>query len=257
VLRFASLLTFAAAVTAVATVNLAIRPGPAETLQATLQGEAAGDAAGAFSGSIALNGSATALPVSGQAQRTGGRLRLSLTVRYADVPADWANRVKLGTLDFRLVGTVAGKDRVEWSGSLPWNAISVEGEEETSSAFVRLTSLDLTSFSLFESEARAVVSVRNPFSFPLKIAGASYRLFADGREVGSGQTQGLLLHPKQDNALDFPIEIEHGAMLAAAGGALTSGGVIDGRLQGELKVRLPGGDIAVPLDLSGKVSLSQ
>jgi LEA14-like dessication related protein len=135
--------------------------------------------------------------------------------------------------------------------------VSVEGEKETASRFVRLVSLDLTHFSLLESEARAVVSVRNPFSFPLKVAGASYRVFADGSEVGSGQTQGLVLHPRQENPLDFPIEIEHGPMLAAAGSALASGGQIDGRLRGRLTVRLAGGDIEVPLDLSGKFSLTE
>jgi LEA14-like dessication related protein len=144
---------------------------------------------------------------------------------------------------------------VEWSGSLPWSAVSVEGEKETVSEFVRLASLELTNFSLFESEARAVVAVRNPFAFPLKVAGASYRVFANGREVGSGRTQGLLLRAGQDNSLDFPIEIEHGQMLAAAGSALASGGEIDGQLRGRLSVRLPGGDIEFPLELSGRFAL--
>jgi LEA14-like dessication related protein len=245
----------AAAVAAAPPIGLAIRPGPADTFNATLTGDAPGEAAGVFSGSIALNGSPTTLPVSGRAERTGGRLRVPLTLRYADIPADWANRLRLGTLDYRVLGTVAGRDRLEWSGSIPWSGVSVEGEKETASVFVRLASLELTSFTFFESEARAVVSVRNPLSFPLKVAGASYRLFANDREVGSGQLQGLLLHAKQDNSLDFPIEIEHGQLLAAAGSALASGGEIDGQLRGELQVRLPGGDIAVPLNLSGKVSL--
>ena len=120
---------------------------------------------------------------------------------------------------------------------------------------MRLGNLELTRFSLLESEARAVVHVRNPFSFPLKIAGASYRLFADGREVGSGEAPGLILHPAQDNTLEFPIEVAHGDLLAAAGSALASGGEVDGRLAGELSVRLPGGDVPVPLDLSGRINL--
>jgi LEA14-like dessication related protein len=97
--------------------------------------------------------------------------------------------------------------------------------------------------------------VRNPFAFPLKVASATYRLFANGREVGSGETRGLLLHPKQDNALDFPAELDHSALLGAAGGALASGGEVDGRLNGVLVVRLPGGDLPVPLDLSGRFAL--
>ena len=136
--------------------------------------------------------------------------------------------------------------------------MSVEGEQETASAFVRLSSLELTSFTLFESEAAG----RRLGEKSLFVPAEDRRRRPTGSSPtavrsGSGQTQGLLLQPKQDNALDFPIEIEHGSMLAAAGGALASGGEIDGRLQGTLSVRLPGGDIAVPLDLSGKVSLTQ
>jgi hypothetical protein len=44
-------------------------------------------------------------------------------------------------------------------------------------------------------------------------------------------------------------------LISAAGSALASGGEIDGRLQGQLQVRLASGDVAVPLDLSGRMSL--
>jgi LEA14-like dessication related protein len=259
VLRLLSILTVAASAAATP-MTLGVRPGPTENFTAILTGEVPGAAAGSVSVSIRLNGAPTVLTVSHpKSERVGGRLRVFLTMDYAMVPADWVDHLRLGSIEYDVHGQLAEKKLVpwHWSGSMPWSAVSVEGREETASAFIRLSSLEMTSFSLFESEARAVVTVRNPFSFPLKIAGATYRLFANGREVGSGQTQGLLLHPKQDNALDFPIGVEHGPMLAAAGGALAAGGEIDGRLQGELSVRLPGGDIAIPLDLSGKVSLSQ
>jgi LEA14-like dessication related protein len=136
-----------------------------------------------------------------------------------------------------------------------WTDVAVEGEKETAERFVRLGSLQLTSLSIFQSEAQAEVSVRNPFSFPLKVASARYELFANGRAVGSGETQGLILHPRQENTLDLPVELEHGALIAAAGSALAGGGEIDGRLQGQLQVRLATGDVAVPLDLSGRMSL--
>ena len=255
-IRLLTVLALAAAAAASPLV-LAIRPGSSGSFAAVVSGQAPGDASGAFSGSVALNGSPDAIPVRGNAHRSGGRLTVPLSLRYADIPADWANRFRPGALDVRLEGSVEGKEPVHWTASVPWNAIQVDGEKETVAQFVRLTSLELTRFSLFESEAQAVVSVRNPFSFPLKIAGASYTVFANDAEVGSGRTQGLLLHAGQDNVLDFPIEIEHGPMLAAAGSALSSGGQIDGRLRGRLAVRLPGGDIEVPLDLSGKFSLTE
>jgi len=236
-------------------IAVAIRPVSADSFTVVASGDAAGDASGAFSGTIAFNGAGDPLAVAGRAERTGSRLRIALPLRYAQIPADWASRVRPGFFDYRLPGTVAGRDRVEWAGTLPWKDVSIEGEREVVSGFVRLSSLEVTRFSLFESEARAVVSVRNPFSFPLKLAGASYRLFANGREVGSGQTPGLLLRQAQDNDLDFPIEIEHGELLGAAGSALAAGGEVDGRLVGQLSVRLPQGDVAVPLDLSGKLDL--
>ncbi len=255
-IRLLPILALAAAAAA-SPLTLAIRPGSAATVAAVLSGQAPGHADGAFSGSVALNGSPDAIPVRGTAQRSGGLLTVPLTIRYADVPADWANRFRPGSLDVRLEGSIEGGEPIHWTAAVPWNAIRVEGEKETVAQFVRLASLELTSFSLFESEARAVVSVKNPFSFPLKIAGASYTVFANDAEVGSGRTQGLLLHAGQDNALDFPIEIEHGPMLAAAGSALASGGRVAGHLRGRLAVRLPGGDIEVPLDLSGEFALTE
>jgi LEA14-like dessication related protein len=238
-----------------APIGLAIHAGAADTFTAIVTGQARGDAAGAFSGTLTLNGSPAQIPVTGRAERAGGRLQLPLTLRYADIPADWADRFRLGTFDYRLRGTVAGREPLEWTGTMPWGQVAVEGEKDAVSRFVRLASLQITRLSLFESEARASVAVRNPFSFPLKVASASYRLFADEREVGAGEARGLLLHPGKDNTLDFPIEIEHGELLAAAGSALASGGEIDGHLRGELRVRLPGGDITVPLDLSGRLNL--
>ncbi len=251
--RFLCLLALAAA--ASSPIGLVVRPGAGESFTAVVTGEAPGAASGAFSGALTLNGSPSELRVSGQAERTGGRLRIPLAVRYSDVPADWVERFRLRDFDYRLRGTVAGRERVEWSGAMRWAEVAIEGEKETAERFVRLGSLQLTSLSFFESEAQAQVSVRNPFSFPLKISSARYELFANGSAVGSGQTGALVLHPGRENSLDLPVELEHGALIAAAGNALASGGEIDGRLQGQLQVRLPAGNIAVPLDLSGRLSL--
>jgi len=235
--------------------SLAIRPGPAETLTVVATGDAPGDQAGAFSGTVSLNGSPAEVKVAGQAERVGGRLRVPLTLKYAEIPADWADRFRLGTFDYRLKGILGGREPIDWSGAMPWKDVGVESEKETASQFVRLGSLRITHFSLFESEARASVSVRNPLSFPLKVARVEYRLLANGREVGAGETRGLLLHAAQENTLDFPIDIEHGQLLAAAGSALAGGGEIEARLHGQLLVRLPNGDITVPLDLSGKLDM--
>jgi len=96
--------------------------------------------------------------------------------------------------------------------------------------------------------------VRNPFSFPLRIAETEYTLSAEGREVGGGSTRGMILHPTQNNVLSLPVEIDHGALLSAAGKALLSGGDVRVELNGKLVVRMKGGDIPVPLHLTGHLT---
>jgi len=48
--------------------------------------------------------------------------------------------------------------------------------------------------------------------------------------------------------------VDHGELLSAAGGALVSGDDVAVRLTGRLVVRLKGGDLSVPLALSGNLS---
>lgn len=219
------------------------------TLRVTLSG--AGDlAAGPFRGTIAINDSPAELPVSGPVERAGAQWRLPVTVRYADVPADWADRFRPDGFTYRL-RAASGR---EWTGSCRWKDVEVEGSRDAAAEFLTLDDVSLTNVSLLSSEARARLTVRNPFAFPLKIASTRYTLFADGREVGAGQTQGMILHAAQKNVLTLPIDVDHSELLAVAGGALVSGGDVAVKLQGRLVVRLKGGDVAVPIALSGHLS---
>jgi LEA14-like dessication related protein len=237
-------------------VEIDIRPGPTETFAATLVGSAPGVGAGTFVGRISVNGSPAELPVQARAESSGnGRLRLPLTLRYAEIPQDWANRFRAERFDYRLSGRVGQSSSVEWAGTARWDAVGVEGERETVGRFVRLVTVEVTDVSLLSSDARAVLSVRNPFSFPLTIASSRYRVTADGRLLGSGSTRGILLRPRQLNTVLLPLGVEHAALISAAGGAVLSGEGVPARLEGSLAVRLPGGDVAVPIDLAGRVSM--
>jgi len=205
---------------------------------------------GPFQGAISVNNSAAELPLSGTVERAGKEWKLPVTVRYADVPADWADRFRPDGFTYRL-RSASGR---EWTGSSRWNEVELEGSRDAAEEFLKLDDVTLTNVSLLSSEAHAQLTVRNPFSFPLKIASTEYTLFADGREVGSGQTQGMILHAAQKNHLALPIDVDHSSLLAAAGGALVSGGDVAVRLQGRLVVRLKGGDVTVPLAMSGHLS---
>ena len=222
-------------------------------LRVTLSGPAAELAPGPFKGSIAINGSASEMPVAGTVAHSGGQFVLPFVVRYADVPADWADRFRAEGFTYRLRAAGGSAPR-EWTGTRSWKDVEVEGGRDTLAEFLVLDDVVLTNVSLLSSEARAQLSVRNPFSFALKIARMDYVLFADGREVGTGRTQGLILHPSQKNVLALPIDVDHGELLSAAGGALVSGGDVAVKLTGRLVVRLKGGDLSVPLALSGNLS---
>lgn len=219
-------------------------------LKVVLSGPAAELEPGPFKGTIAINGSAAELPLSGTVVRDGDRWRLPAVVAYTDVPADWADRFQPDGFTYRL-RAASGR---EWAGTRSWKDVELAGDRDAMASYVALDDVTLTQMSLLSSEARAQVTVRNPFAFPLKIASTEYVLYANGREVGSGQTQGMILHPRQKNVLALPIDVDHADLLAAAGGALVSGGDVAVRLKGRLVVRLKGGDVIVPLALSGNLS---
>jgi LEA14-like dessication related protein len=221
-------------------------------LRVTLSGPAADLAPGPFRGAISINGSAAEIPVAGTVSHAGGLWTLPVTVRFADVPEDWADRFKPGGFTYRLRST--GASPREWTGARSWKDVELEGSRDALAGFLVLDDVALTDVSLLSSEATAQLSVRNPFAFALKIAAADYVLFADGREIGSGSARGLLLHPAQKNVLRLPIDVDHAAFLSAAGGALVSGGDVAAQLKGKLVVRLKGGDVVVPLALSGNLS---
>jgi LEA14-like dessication related protein len=224
-------------------------------LVVTLSGPAADLPAGPFRGAISLNGSPVELPIAGTVAHAEGRWRLPVTVRYAEVPADWADRFRPETFSYRLRGGVSGAPR-EWTGTRPWRDVEIDGDRETLAGFLELSHVGLTHVSLFSSEATAELALRNPFSFPLKIAETQYTLLADGQEVGEGQTRGLLLHPSQKNVLSLPIEIDHAQLLSAAGKAAAAGGEVAVRLKGHLVIRLKSGDLTVPLNLASSLHAS-
>jgi len=232
--------------------SLSVRILDEQKAKVTISGTGSDMPAGPFQGEVSVNGSDARLPVAGTVTRDGARWSLPIEVKFASIPADWAERVKLDAFTCRLQGKV-GDVQKEWSESGTWKQIEVDAGD-SQEKFLHLKDVQLTEMTLTSSEAQAQVAVRNPFSFPLKIASTEYTLFAEGQEVGSGGTQGMILHPTQTNVLSLPIEIDHAALLSAAGKGLLSGGDVRVTLEGRLVLRLKGGDLPVPLHLTGHLS---
>jgi LEA14-like dessication related protein len=233
--------------------GFSVRVAADSQVRVTISGPAAELAPGPFRGTIALNGSSAGLPLSGTVTHAGGRFQLPVTTRYADVPADWADRFTPQTFSYRLTGGAGGAPR-EWNGSAAWKDVEIEEDRDVLSHFLALEDVRLTELSLLSSKAQARLAIRNPFAFDLKIAGMEYTLSVEGRVVGEGGTKGMIVHAAQRNLLALPIELDHGELIAAAGQALLAGGDVEVRLRGRLIVRLKGGDLVVPLNLSGRLT---
>ena len=124
---------------------------------------------------------------------------------------------------------------------------------ESSDKFLALQNVRLTDVSLLSSEAVGELMLVNPLGFDVKIAEATYVLLAEGEPVGEGSARGLILRGQRKNTLRLPIAIDHASLLSAAGRAAMAGDAAV-RLKGKLVLRLRGGDVAVPLDLSGHLS---
>jgi LEA14-like dessication related protein len=237
-------------------IHLELVPSPGRSFDVVWSGPAEGAGAGPFRGEVAMDGSPAALAISGRAERTGDRLTVRAAVPYADVPADWAAKFRAEGFDYRLRGRVGDSAPIAWSGRLPWDAIGVAGDAKTLSRFLKLTSFELTSFSLKRSEGRAVLRADNPFSFPLTIASILYSIEANGHAIGRGATRGRMLRARKVSAVELPFEVDHGEFLAAVGSAFAIGGDVHADLRGFVSLRFPSGDVRVPIRFSGELSTS-
>jgi LEA14-like dessication related protein len=210
--------------------------------------------AGPFRGSITVNGSSAELPISGVVAISNGKFRLPVTVRYAELPEAWTEGFNTETFTYRLRGAseAGGSKPREWTGTQSFREVEVSGEGHDK--FLALQNVRLTEMSLLSSEGLGELMLVNPLGFDVKIAEATYALFAEGEPVGEGSARGLILRGRRKNILRLPIAVDHASLLSAAGRAVAAGGDVAVRLKGKLVLRLRGGDVAVPLDLSGRMS---
>ena len=219
----------------------------------TFTGPARKPASGPFRGSVSLYGSAAEMPLFGRAELRRDRLRVTAALRYVDVPADWINRFRRDAFDYRVRGDVSGGETVSWSGTERWDRVGVGGTGDSLEPFVKLDSLELTSLALTRSEGRGLLVVTNPFSFPITLASTSYRLRIDGEEVGAGGTRGRILRPQYRVSLELPFTVQHWRFIGAAGGQWAAGAEIEAELEGSLTLRLPSGDLSIPLKFPARL----
>ena len=228
-------------------IEIGVVPQPGPVLTLVLAGPSRA-ASGEFRGRASFNGSPLELPLSGRAESGGGRLRVTATARYADVPEDWLGRFHPGSFEYAVRGEVAGA-AVSWSGTMRWSEIAVTGDNLVS-RFLTLASLELTGLSAKRTEGRGFLSVSNPFSFPVSLAAWTYRIRVNGEEIGGGNARGHVARGRRTTGLELPFSAEEGRFLAAAGSRWAVGAPVKAELTGSLKIRLPSGDASLPLEFS-------
>ena len=80
-----------------------------------------------------------------------------------------------------------------------------------------------------------------------------YAVWAGDRKLAEGERHGVRLHPAARTPIDLPISAANADLLAALGGAVTSGGRVAGRLVARISLRVGKDQIlTVPLDLPGR-----
>ena len=88
-----------------------------------------------------------------------------MTVRYADVPADWADGFRTDTFTYRIRGRGGAAPR-EWTGTRRWKDVEVDAARD-SDKFLALEDVRARpDVSLLSSEAARELVLVNPFAFP-------------------------------------------------------------------------------------------
>ena len=218
----------------------------------TITGAAAELAPGPFRGAISINGSPAELPISGTVTHADGRFKLAATVRYTELPEAWTERFRMDAFTYRLRGATGDGPSREWTGTQDFHDVEVHGEG--ADKFVALQDVHVTDMSLLSSDAIGKLMLVNPLGFDVRIAEMHYTLLAEGEPVGEGSARGLIIRGGRKNTLSLPIAIDHASLLSAAGKAVAAGGDIAVRLRGQLTLRFKGGDVVVPLELSGHLT---
>ena len=118
---------------------------------------------------------------------------------------------------------------------------------------VTLASFELTSLSEKRTEGRAVLAIKNQYSFPIPALVATCRVRVNGKEIGNGAGQRKKIPPGKTKGITMPFVSDQDLFRKAAGGDWFVGASVDAQLEGSLTLRLPSGDVTVPLLFSHKM----
>lgn len=189
----------------------------------------------------------------------GGRWLFQFFLPYDALAPEVLLRSSAESIDYRFAGTLrsgAVSKPTEFRGRIPRDHVQLtESMRLTLRRFVRVGQMHLTHVGLKQATVDVDLDILAPFRFDLKVLEAGYQMDVGERTVSRGAREKFLLHGGRWNRLQFPIQVEYGGVLAAAGTAAVSRGHVDGKLTGIARLRLPSGDLDFPFEFPVRIAL--
>lgn len=189
-------------------------------------------------------------------------LTAPLSVRYADLPADFPRRVAGGTLPlvlrthFRAKTSLGSYEMTLVSRGAPAiaKALQVAVRGTFRSKTLRVEGYELDKLALRGVTLMLRLRAENAFAFPVRIRKARYRVTIDGRPLGEGELKTpLALPPKGTKRLRLPVRARHGATAFALGALFGANPRF--RVRGKLWIDPIGGVSEIPIDLQADASV--
>lgn len=177
------------------------------------------------------------------------------------VPEALLSRAGAHAVDLTLDGALKGEKGdvvpVFAVGVLRFRTQQVNTPAGASVDFLRFAGARLTQVSLTQTSGEAKIVLYNPLSFVVPVREVRYELHAGGRRLAAGSKKAVRLRPRQEAVVTLPITAANVDLAAAAGSALLSKGVVDGRLLGAITVKVRSGDLTIPVDMATRVEVGK
>ena len=189
-------------------------------------------------------------------------LESPITVRYADLPADFPRREKDGTMDLLSVVSfrassklgaldlkLRSRDRISVARALK---VAISGS--FSGPNVAVSKISLGGLGLRASRLAVTLSARNPLAFPVGVRAGAFTLFINGRRAGQASlTQRQVIAPGSRAELPATLELNHGAAGRALVSMMVAG--VTFRVKGTLEIDPIGGVDTLPIDITADESV--
>jgi hypothetical protein len=242
---------------------MAIRIGPINAAQAdigmVLTDGTVKKCAGTYRGVMQFFEAPHGVKVTGLLKTNAGACELTASLPWADLPEKLIQLTRSDMLQVRFKGELMdGKTvtKVNWMLPAPMSAVLLtEPLKNTVQRFAKATDVQLGSLSLKSSTVNADITVQSPLVFDLRVLHATCELEIHGKVVATGIKENFILNAKRTTSLRIPVTLNHKALLSATGNVLTQMGKVEGKLVGWVRVKLPGGDVDLPLEFPIKLTL--